>query len=48
MEVREANADPKITVLKLFYNIWGVGAVTARDFYRKGEHENELPKHKRN
>ncbi|EGU86588.1 DNA polymerase IV [Fusarium oxysporum f. sp. conglutinans race 2 54008] len=36
VEVREANADPKITVLKLFYNIWGVGAVTARDFYRKG------------
>ncbi|KAH7253989.1 uncharacterized protein BKA55DRAFT_349851 [Fusarium redolens] len=36
VEVREANADPKITVLKLFYNIWGVGAVTARDFYQKG------------
>ncbi|EWZ00779.1 DNA polymerase IV [Fusarium oxysporum NRRL 32931] len=36
VEVREANADPKITVLKLFYNIWGVGAATACDFYRKG------------
>ncbi|KAF4451920.1 DNA polymerase IV [Fusarium austroafricanum] len=36
VEVREANADPKITVLKLFYNIWGVGAVTAREFYQKG------------
>ncbi|EWG47161.1 DNA polymerase IV [Fusarium verticillioides 7600] len=36
VEVREANADPKITVLQLFYNIWGVGAVTAREFYQKG------------
>ncbi|KAL4726775.1 hypothetical protein ACLX1H_005665 [Fusarium chlamydosporum] len=36
VEVREANADPKISVLKVFYNIWGVGAVTARDFYQKG------------
>ncbi|KAF5620300.1 DNA polymerase IV [Fusarium tjaetaba] len=36
VEVREANADHKITVLQLFYNIWGVGAVTAREFYQKG------------
>ncbi|KAF5670189.1 DNA polymerase IV [Fusarium denticulatum] len=36
VEVREANADPKITVLQLFYNIWGVGAVTAREFYQEG------------
>ncbi|KAF4996472.1 hypothetical protein FGRMN_4469 [Fusarium graminum] len=35
-EVREANADSKISILKVFYNIWGVGAVTARDFYQKG------------
>ncbi|VTT78065.1 unnamed protein product [Fusarium fujikuroi] len=36
VEVREANTDPKIIVLKLFYNIWGVGVVTAHDFYQKG------------
>ncbi|KAG8676015.1 hypothetical protein FPOAC1_002011 [Fusarium poae] len=36
-EVREANADPKISVLKVFYGIWGVGAATAREFYQKGE-----------
>jgi DNA polymerase IV len=39
VEVREANADPKISVLKVFYNIWGVGAISARDFYQKGEHK---------
>jgi len=37
VEVREADADPKISVLKVFFNIWGVGAVTAREFYQKGE-----------
>ncbi|KAM0438910.1 hypothetical protein ACHAPT_001671 [Fusarium lateritium] len=36
MEVRKANADPMVSVLKLFYNIWGVGDTTAREFYRKG------------
>ncbi|KAF5018049.1 hypothetical protein F66182_9999 [Fusarium sp. NRRL 66182] len=36
-EVREANADPMIAVLKIFFNIWGVGAVTAREIYAKGE-----------
>ncbi|KAM0218583.1 hypothetical protein ACHAQD_006967 [Fusarium lateritium] len=36
VEVREANGDPKISVLKVFYNIWGVGAISARDFYQKG------------
>ncbi|QPC76375.1 hypothetical protein HYE68_007127 [Fusarium pseudograminearum] len=35
-EVREANADPRISVLKIFYDIWGVGAATAREFYQKG------------
>ncbi|RGP64360.1 DNA polymerase iv [Fusarium sporotrichioides] len=35
-EVREANADPKTSVLKVFYNIWGVGAATSREFYQKG------------
>ncbi|RGP72837.1 DNA polymerase iv [Fusarium longipes] len=29
-EVHEANADPEIAVLKIFYNTWGVGVVTAR------------------
>ncbi|KAK9412846.1 hypothetical protein SUNI508_12355 [Seiridium unicorne] len=29
-------ADPKLMVLKLFYDIWGVGETTARDFYNKG------------
>ncbi|KAF5006561.1 hypothetical protein FDECE_7064 [Fusarium decemcellulare] len=36
VEVREANVDPMVSVLKLFYNIWGVGDTTAREFYRKG------------
>ncbi|KAM5356372.1 hypothetical protein ACJ41O_003018 [Fusarium nematophilum] len=35
-EVGEADADPMVSVLKLFYNIWGVGDTTAREFYRKG------------
>ncbi|KAL6920733.1 hypothetical protein FSST1_004759 [Fusarium sambucinum] len=35
-EVREANADPKTSILKVFYDIWGVGAATAREFYQKG------------
>jgi DNA polymerase IV len=28
--------DPKLKVLNLFYEIWGVGATTAREFYAKG------------
>ncbi|KJZ75664.1 hypothetical protein HIM_04821 [Hirsutella minnesotensis 3608] len=35
-EAAAAASDPKITVLQLFYNIWGVGDTTAREFYRKG------------
>lgn len=35
-EIMLAEADPKLKVLKTFYNIWGVGDTTARDFYRKG------------
>ncbi|RSL92003.1 hypothetical protein CEP52_014082 [Fusarium oligoseptatum] len=35
-EVRKADADPMVSVLRLFYNIWGVGDTTAREFYRKG------------
>ncbi|EON64506.1 hypothetical protein W97_03739 [Coniosporium apollinis CBS 100218] len=29
----EAEDDDAMTVLRLFYNIWGVGATTAREFY---------------
>ncbi|KAG5930667.1 hypothetical protein E4U42_000007 [Claviceps africana] len=31
-----AASDAKLSVLHLFYDIWGVGDVTARDFYNKG------------
>ncbi|KAF4121780.1 DNA polymerase IV [Geosmithia morbida] len=35
-EVAEAEADARMSTLKLFYGIWGVGDTTARDFYNKG------------
>ncbi|KAK4103839.1 Nucleotidyltransferase [Parathielavia hyrcaniae] len=35
-EAREDESDPKLAVLMLFYNIWGVGETTARDFYNRG------------
>lgn len=35
-EKRLAAADERLSVLKLFYDIWGVGDTTARDFYKKG------------
>ncbi|KAK4156318.1 hypothetical protein C8A00DRAFT_41192 [Chaetomidium leptoderma] len=35
-EAREDEADPKLAVLKLFYEIWGVAETTARDFYNRG------------
>ncbi|KAM3529981.1 hypothetical protein NHJ13051_001588 [Beauveria bassiana] len=35
-EMRESKADPKIDVLRMFYDIWGVGDTTARHFYQKG------------
>ena len=31
--VKDFEADPTMSVLRLFYNIWGVGATTARQFY---------------
>ncbi|KAL9614633.1 MAG: hypothetical protein Q9167_000921 [Letrouitia subvulpina] len=31
--VEDIEADPALKVLHLFYDIWGVGATTARDFY---------------
>ncbi|KAK2728582.1 DNA polymerase type-X family protein pol4 [Colletotrichum kahawae] len=35
-EASEAQADPKLSVLQTFYDIWRVGDATARDFYKKG------------
>ncbi|KAL7625582.1 hypothetical protein AAE478_004802 [Parahypoxylon ruwenzoriense] len=35
-EVENAKEDPKMSVLQLFYGIWGVAATTAQEFYRKG------------
>lgn len=35
-EVQVSEANPKVAVVKQFYNIWGVGDVTAREFYQKG------------
>ncbi|ROT40133.1 Nucleotidyltransferase [Sodiomyces alkalinus F11] len=35
-EVEEAQSDPKLCVIRLFYMIWGVGDATAREFYNKG------------
>ncbi|RYO90231.1 hypothetical protein DL764_008468 [Monosporascus ibericus] len=35
-EVEDAKTDEKLSVLKLFYDIWGVAATTAREFYSKG------------
>ena len=31
--VKDFEADPVMRVLQTFYNIWGVGALTAREFY---------------
>lgn len=35
-ETYAAASDAKLSALKLFYNIWGVGDTTARRFYEKG------------
>ncbi|KAJ3499136.1 hypothetical protein NLG97_g558 [Lecanicillium saksenae] len=35
-EMETSAADPKVGVLRIFYDIWGVGDVNARDFYQKG------------
>lgn len=35
-EVDMAKSDPKLSVMSLFYDTWGVGDTTARDFYKKG------------
>jgi DNA polymerase/3'-5' exonuclease PolX len=36
-EVQEAAQDEKLSVLQVFYDIWGVGDTTAREFYKKGK-----------
>ncbi|KAM7207545.1 hypothetical protein V8F20_002023 [Naviculisporaceae sp. PSN 640] len=35
-EAVEDESDPRLAVLKLFYEIWGVGETTAREFYNRG------------
>lgn len=35
-EIGDAESNPKLSVLKLFYDIWGVGDATAREFYKMG------------
>jgi len=35
-EAAEAEADPRLSVIGRFYEIWGVGEHTAREFYNKG------------
>lgn len=35
-EIRKAESDAMVSALQLFYDIWGVGDTTAREFYRKG------------
>ncbi|GJC88817.1 DNA polymerase type-X family protein pol4 [Colletotrichum liriopes] len=35
-EADEAQADSKFSVIQTFYDIWGVGDATARDFYNRG------------
>ncbi|KZL83455.1 dna polymerase beta protein [Colletotrichum incanum] len=35
-EADEAQVDPKLSVIQTFYDIWGVGDATARDFYNRG------------
>ena len=34
--VKEVEGDSMMSSLRLFYNIWGVGATTAREFYNRG------------
>ncbi|UKZ57990.1 hypothetical protein TrVGV298_011851 [Trichoderma virens] len=35
-ETRKAKTDTELVVLKTFYDIWGVGDTTARQFFKKG------------
>lgn len=36
-ETAAAASDAKMSTLMLFYDIWGVGDTTAREFYNKGK-----------
>lgn len=36
IELQRAATDAKMSVIKTFYNIWGVSAVTAEEFYKQG------------
>ncbi|KAI0124426.1 hypothetical protein BJ170DRAFT_85364 [Xylariales sp. AK1849] len=38
-EAENATTDPQLSVLRLFYEIWGVAETTAREFYNKGWRE---------
>ncbi|KAK8110973.1 uncharacterized protein PG998_007430 [Apiospora kogelbergensis] len=35
-EVEKAKLDAQLSVLRLFYEIWGVGETTAQEFYKRG------------
>ncbi|KAK8065701.1 hypothetical protein PG997_012448 [Apiospora hydei] len=35
-EVENAKSDAQLSVLRLFYQIWGVGETTAQEFYKRG------------
>ncbi|KAK8035077.1 Nucleotidyltransferase [Apiospora rasikravindrae] len=35
-EVENAKSDAQLSVLRLFYKIWGVGETTAQEFYKRG------------
>ncbi|OHE92426.1 hypothetical protein CORC01_12287 [Colletotrichum orchidophilum] len=35
-ELDEGQANPKLSAIQIFYDIWGVGDATARDFYSRG------------
>lgn len=35
-ELQRAATDAKMSVIKIFYNIWGVSAATAEEFYKQG------------
>ena len=35
-EAQETETDPRLLVLKTFYDIWGVADTTAREFYNRG------------
>ena len=39
-ELVGADSDAQIAVLRLFYEIWGVGGTTAREFYKKGDYQS--------